>query len=309
MYSLIIPVYKNSKFIPELLEVINTLNNNLSNKLETIFVVDSNPENEFEILNEELENYKFKSQLILHSRNFGSFAAIKTGLENSTGQYFAVMAADLQEPPELIEKIFNKFSSTKDCNVIVGNRIGRQDTKLSSLFSTIYWNIYKKYVQNDIPKGGVDIFGCDKIVRDILINLKENNSSLIGLLYWIGFKREYIDYKRSKRKYGKSAWSMKKKIKYMSDSIYAFSDIPITLLTKFGLIGVIVFVILSIIAITSKISGNITVPGYTATLLIVTFFSSLNLLSIGILGQYIWRTFENTKNRPNTIVMDKKIYN
>lgn len=309
IYTLIIPLYKNSKFIPELLKIIKDLNLKLENKLETIFVVDGNPEKEFEILSEQLKKYKFKSQLISLSRNFGSFAAIKTGLENGTGKYFAVMAADLQEPPELIEKIFTKLSKNKNCNVVIGKRNNRQDNFFSNIISNIFWKTYKKYIQNDIPKGGVDIFGCDKIVRDTLIKLKENNSSLIGLLFWIGFKKEYITYNRSKRKYGKSAWNFKKKIKYMSDSIYAFSDIPIRILIRLGVIGIIISLLLSIIVLISKISGSITVPGYTATLLIVSFFSSLNLLSFGIIGQYIWRTFENTKNRPNTIIMEKIEYN
>jgi glycosyltransferase involved in cell wall biosynthesis len=308
MYSLIIPVYKNSKFIPELLVSINKINISLKKKLEAIFVIDGNPENEFEILKEQLKKYSFKSQLIVHSRNFGSFAAIKTGLENATGNYFSVMAADMQEPPKLVIKIFEKLSDNKS-NIIIGNRISRKDNKISNIFSTFFWNIYKKYIQNDIPRGGVDIFGCDKMVRNILVDLKENNSSLIGLLFWIGFKREYINYIRIKRKYGKSAWNFNKKIKYMTDSIFSFSDLPIKLVTRFGIFGILTSITFSLIVLISKLLGSISVPGYTATLLIVSFFSSLNLLSFGILGIYIWRTFENTKNRPNTIIMDKITYN
>lgn len=308
MYSLIIPVYKNAKFIPELLESIKDININLKNQLEIIFVIDGNPENEFEILKEQLKKYSFKSQLISHSRNFGSFAAIKTGLENATGDYFSIMAADMQEPPKLVIKIFKKLSENKS-NIIIGNRIARKDNKINNIFSNIFWNIYKKYIQNDIPKGGVDIFGCDKTVRDTLINLKENNSSLVGLLYWIGFKKEYINYTRIKRKYGKSAWDFKRKMKYMTDSIFAFSDLPIKILINLGLVGISVSLILSIIVLISKLIGSITVPGYTATLLIVSFFSSINLLCFGIIGLYIWRAFENTKNRPNTIIMNKITYN
>lgn len=305
MYSLIIPIYKNSQFIPELLVSIDGLNKKLKNKIEAVFIIDGNPENEFEILKEQLKKNSFKSQLISHSRNFGSFAAIKTGLENATGNYFSVMAADMQEPPDLIIKIFKKLTNKKS-NIVIGNRIGRKD---NNIFSNIFWNIYKKYIQNDLPKGGVDIFGCDKTVRNTLISLKENNSSLVGLLYWIGFKKEYINYVRIKRKYGKSAWSFKKKIKYMIDSIFAFSDLPIKILINLGLIGISVSLMLSFVVLVSKLVGSITVPGYTATLLIVSFFSSINLLCFGIIGLYMWRAFENTKNRPNTIIMNKINYN
>ena len=308
MYSLIIPIYKNSKFIPELLDVIQKINSKLKNKLEAVFVVDGNPENEFEILEKNLKKYSFKSQLILHSRNFGSFAAIKTGLENATGKYFAIMAADMQEPPDLIIRMFKKLSKG-DSNIVIGNRVNRHDQKLNNIFSNLFWNLYKKFIQSEIPKGGVDIFACDNTVKNTLISLKESNSSLVGLLYWIGFKKSYVDYVRSKRKYGKSAWSFNKKIKYMTDSIFSFSDLPIKILIKIGSVGIFISSILSIIVLIAKLIGKITVPGYTATLIIVSFFSSINLFCLGIIGLYVWRAFENTKNRPNTIIMNKINYN
>jgi hypothetical protein len=204
--------------------------------------------------------------------------------------------------------MFKKLSK-HNSNIVIGKRIERRDSYLNNLYSNMFWKIYKKYIQNDVPPGGVDIFGCDKLVRDVLISLRESNSSLIGLLFWIGFKREYVDYSRVKRKYGKSAWSFNKKVKYMTDSIFSFSDLPIKILIKFGLIGILMSAALSLIVIISKLTGAITVPGYTATLLIVSFFSSINLFSFGIIGLYVWRMFENTKHRPNTIIMDKILYN
>jgi glycosyltransferase involved in cell wall biosynthesis len=308
MFSLIIPVYKNSQSIPELLTVIDRLNKKLENQLEVIFVIDGNPENEFEILKSQLPKYKFKSQLVSHSKNFGSFAAIKTGLEYANGQYFATLAADLQEPPELIEKIFIELLKNK-FDIVIGNRITRNDGRQNIFFSNLFWKFYKKYIIKEIPLNGVDLFGCNKKVRDILISLKENNSSLIGLLFWIGFKRKFIDYKRIKRKYGKSAWNFKRKLNYMMDSIFSFTDLPIKILIKIGIFGVLLSVILSLLVLISKLIGSITVPGYTATLLIMSFFSSLNILSFGIIGLYLWRTYENTKFRPNTIVMDLLKFN
>jgi glycosyltransferase involved in cell wall biosynthesis len=304
MFSLIIPVYKNSKSLEELISVLENLNDIFKNKIEIIFVIDGNPENEYEILKELLPNHKFKSQLIVHSKNFGSFAAIKTGLENATGDYFATLAADLQEPPELIEKIFKELPKNKS-DIIIATRTSREDNLISKICSNAFWKFYKKNIIKDIPKGGVDLFGCNKKVRDSLISLKENNTSLIGLLFWVGFRRQFIGYKRNKRKYGKSAWNLKKKFKYMTDSIFAFSDIPIKVLVILGVIGISISFLLSMLVLISKLTGEISVPGYTATLLISAFFSSINMLSFGIIGLYIWRTFENTKNRPNTIIMEK----
>jgi glycosyltransferase involved in cell wall biosynthesis len=308
MYSLIVPIYKNAASIPELLDVVVKFNKKFQNNVECVFVVDGNPENEFEILKTQLPKYKFKSQLISHSKNFGSFAAIRTGLEHATGDYFATMAADLQEPPELIEKIFNELPK-QQTDIVLANRTGREDGFFSNLFSTIFWKFYKNYIIKDIPTNGVDLFGCNKIVRDTLINLKESNSSLIGLLFWVGFKRTTIDYKRIKRKYGKSAWSFHKKMKYMLDSIFAFTDLPVKILINLGVIGILISLVLSTIVLISKFTGSIQVPGYTATFLIVSFFSSLNIFSFGIIGLYLWRTFENTKFRPNSIIMDLLKFN
>lgn len=307
MFSLIIPVHKNSQSIPDLLKITESLNKKLNNNLEVVFVIDGNPENEFEILKALLPNLSFKSQLILHSKTFGSFPAIKTGLEQARGKYFATMAADLQEPPELILKIF-KHLKNNDCDIVIGNRTSREEDGRSVYFSKLFWFINKKFIQKDMPSGGVDAFGCNETVRKTLVCLKENNTSLIGLLFWIGFKRVNLNYVRAKRKYGKSAWNYKSKIKYMIDSIFSFSDIPIILLIASGVLGIFISIILSIIVIISKIAGTIPIPGYTATFLIVSFFSSLNIFSFGILGLYLWRTFENTKNRPNSIISKKITY-
>jgi glycosyltransferase involved in cell wall biosynthesis len=309
LYSLIIPVYGNAQNISELFVAIEKINGDLSKNLEVVFVVDGNIENEFELLQTKLKNVPFAAQLISHSKNFGSFAAIKTGLEHAKGQFFVIMSADLQESPQLIVSFFNKLSGKNNINIVIGNRVAREDSFLNTIFSKIHWYLYSKFIQKDAARSGVDVFGCDATVRNILVNLKENNTSLIGLLFWVGFKRELVDYSRRKRMRGKSMWSLNKKMKYFIDSVFGFSDFPVIILLVAGLCGILISLILSIIILISKISGAIAVPGYTATLLIVFFFSSLNLFSFGIIGLYIWRTFENTKNRPNAIVMKKKIFN
>jgi hypothetical protein len=155
----------------------------------------------------------------------------------------------------------------------------------------------------------VDIFGCNRSFRDHLINLEEANTSLVGLIFWLGFKRAEVGYTRVARKHGESAWTVKKKINYLWDSIYSFTDLPIHLLTLFGLLGISTSMLLGIIVVFAKLFGNINVPGYAATVLAVMFFGGINSLGLGVVGAYSWRTYENTKARPLAIVMSSQVFN
>ncbi|QOV66246.1 glycosyltransferase family 2 protein [Kosakonia pseudosacchari] len=302
MLSLIIPVYLNAGSLPELLHSISNIDNALEEELEVVFVVDGSPDNSYQILKKSLADKQFKSQLILLSRNFGSFIATRTGLQLSTGERFAVMAADLQEPPELVLEM-NKKLLTEDLDVVVGVRESRADPLLSKLSSKIFWWVYKKYVIPEMPTGGVDMFACNKQFRDVLLTLEERHSSLISQLFWIGFNRGVVSYKRRKRQHGKSAWTLRKKITYLMDSVFSFTDLPIRLLVRTGAIGTILAGLYGIFVLISRILGVITLPGYSMTIFTILFFSSLNLLGIGIIGSYAWRTYENTKNRPISIPM------
>ena len=306
MLSIVIPVYRNEGSLPDLIaalsEVAIKAKRDYACPLEVVFVVDGSPDNCHALLAQQLPKAPFTSQLLLHSRNFGSFAAIRTGLRAAKGDYFAVIAADLQEPPELALQFLEKLQ-TGEYDVVVGCRENRQDPLLSRASSNLFWKLYKRFVIRDIPEKGVDVFACDRAFRDQLLQLGEANSSLVGQIFWLGFRRGEVLYERRLRQHGKSAWTLKKKINYLLDSIFSFTDLPVKLLTLFGLIGVAASLLLTLIIIIAKAYGDITVPGYTATVLTVVFFGGLNSLGIGIVGTYAWRAFENTKNRPLSIVM------
>ncbi|HYR06013.1 MAG TPA: glycosyltransferase family 2 protein [Gallionella sp.] len=306
MLSIIIPVYRNEESIPDLVvaltDVARRARQNFNCATEVIFVVDGSPDNSYAILERALPAAPFASQLLLHSRYFGSFAAIRTGLQAATGDYFGVVAADLQEPPELVLQFMGKLSA-ENCDVVVGCRENRQDPLLSRSASNLFWKLYKKFVIREIPEKGVDVFGCNKAFRDQLVSLGEANTSLVGLIFWLGFKRSEVTYERRARQHGKSAWTLKKKFNYLLDSVFSFTDLPIRLLSLFGLLGVVASVLLGIVILLAKIFGNIPVPGYAATVLTVVFFGGLNSLGLGIVGAYAWRAFENTKNRPLAVVM------
>lgn len=307
-YSVVIPVYKNEETIPRLIQALTETNLKLYGKLEAVFVVDGSPDNSFLLLKDLLDGLDFSAQLLVHSRNFGSFAAIRTGLEAARGEYFAVLAADLQEPPELLLEFYESLESG-ECDVVVGTRNSRKDPLMTRISSSLFWGLYRRFVVRDIPKGGVDVFGCNLEFRNQLLNLKESRSSLIALIFWLGFRRKFIGYERKVRQEGKSSWSLNKKIDYMMDSIFAFTDLPIRLLIQMGAAGLVLSIMLGLLVIWGRLTGDISIPGYAATIVVVLFFSTLNLLGLGLVGMYAWRSYENSKQRPLAIVSYKKVNN
>ncbi|MEG3789797.1 glycosyltransferase family 2 protein [Lysobacter sp. CCNWLW3] len=301
-YSLVIPVYRNAESIGDLIAACAALQSQLEGKLETIFVVDGSPDDSHIQLNEKLPASGLRSQLILLSRNFGSFAAIREGLIHSRGDFAAVMAADLQEPPELVVEFFRQLERN-EADVVFGIREARNDPWLSSLFASMFWWIYRRFVQRDVPVGGVDVFGINRQFLDRVVAFGEANGSLLGLLFWMGGRRAFIPYVRRERRHGKSAWTFRKKFTYLLDSIFAFTDAPIRLLLASGIAGIGLASLLGTLVLATRLLGLVDVPGYAGTMLAVLFFGGLNALGLGLVGNYSWRAYENTKQRPLSIPM------
>jgi glycosyltransferase involved in cell wall biosynthesis len=301
-HSLVIPVYNNAYSLPRLLPACEGLSDELGGELEVVFVVDGSPDASHLLLQQQLPSLRFRSRLVLLSRNFGSFSAIREGLRVAGGRYFAVMAADLQEPPELVLSFFRALAG-EPVDLVLGTRISRADPPLSRLGSSVFWWLYRRLIEPQMPRGGVDVFGCNREFRDRLLALPESNSSLVGLLFWLGYRRKLIAYVRQPRLAGKSGWTLRKKLKYLFDSLFAFSDLPIRLLAFFGGLGLLTSALLSLVVLIARVLGWVTVPGYAATVLVVAFFAALNSFGLGVIGSYVWRTFENTKGRPLAIVM------
>lgn len=301
-YSLIIPVYRNAETIDDLITACFALQGELRGQLETIFVVDGSPDDCHAQLERKLPQSGLRAQLILLSRNFGSFAAIREGLLHARGEYAAVMAADLQEPPELVVRFFRRLEAG-DADVVFGIREARHDPWLSRLFANLFWWIYRRFVQRDVPVGGVDVFGVNRAFLDRVIGFSEANSSLLALLFWMGGRRVFVPYVRRERRHGKSAWTFAKKLTYLMDSIFAFTDAPIRLLLATGLAGVLLAAVLGTAVLVARVLGLVEVPGYAGTMLSVLFFGALNALGLGVVGNYAWRAYENTKHRPLSIPM------
>ncbi|HMH01266.1 MAG TPA: glycosyltransferase family 2 protein [Terriglobales bacterium] len=308
MHSIVIPVYKNEASIPDLLQTLEGIGKRLGSDLEVVFVVDGSPDQSFQRLAADLSAVTFKSKLIALSRNFGSFSAIRIGLQKAAGPYFAVMAADLQEPPELILAFFDELAKDQ-ADVVVGTRVSREDPFLSRVGSQLFWFFYRKLVQPELPPGGIDVFGCNAAFQRELLKLEESHSSLVGLIVWLGFRRKSIPYQRLRRRHGRSAWTFARRLRYLADSSFSFSDLPIKVLLWLGSAGLVISIIFSIILVWSRLTGRIQVPGYSPIVLTIIFFGSINLICLGIVGAYVWRVYENTKKRPGAVVLREMQFN
>ena len=302
MLTLVIPVYKNEGSIPDLLAAVAGLHQQLEGDLQTIFVIDGSPDRCYELLRDALPSQPFQSKLALLSRNFGSFSAIRAGLELCESERYAVMAADLQEPPELVLEM-DKVLRLEPVDIVVGTRESRNDPISSRIPAQLFWWLYRKYVIHDVPPGGVDVFGCNRAFRDTLLKLDERHSSLIAQIFWLGFRRKLISYVRQPRQHGESAWTLRKKINYLMDSVFAFTDLPIRLLVRVGGSTAVLAGLLGLVIAGGKLMGLISVPGYAMTMLTIIFLGAINLFGLGIVGSYAWRAYENTKGRPHTIPM------
>lgn len=303
-YSLVVPVYRNEPAIPALVAALVRLNGELGGALEVVLVVDGSPDRSLEALVAALPATGVEAKVLELARNFGAFAAIRAGLIDAAGPYYAVMAADLQEPPELALEFFRKLEADA-CDVVFGVREGRDDPLASRAAANLFWATYRRLVQPEMPKGGIDVFGCNRRARDELVAFDEAHSSLVGQLVWIGMRRAEVPYRRRARAGGASGWTLRKKLKYMLDSCLAFSDLPIRLLFGVGVLALAVALVFAVVVLVARLTGVISEPGYATTVLLIAGFGALNALGLSVVGAYAWRAFENTKGRPLAIVRQR----
>jgi glycosyltransferase involved in cell wall biosynthesis len=297
--AVVVPVYGNEESLPDLLQQMAALHQRHP-EVEGIFVVDGSPDNSYALLRMRLPAMPFRSTLVSLSRNFGSHAAIRAGMTAADAESIAVLAADLQQPVTSIDQFFEALDAGAD--IVVGERASREDRWTSRLASDLFWALYRRFVDRRIPRGGVDSFACTRQVRDVLVTLPESSSNLLGLLFWVGFRRATVSYPRGARKSGRSGWTLARRVRYAFDTAFAFSDLPITIMLTSGVVGLGAAVSFGLVLLVARLMHAVELPGYTAIMLAVLFSFSTLLLGLGIIGGYVWRISENTKGRPSYLL-------
>src|SRR5262249_2687926 len=207
--------------------------------------------------------------------NFGSCSAVRTGVAAAEGDVIAMMAADLQEPVSLVHDFFRGLSSGEH-DIAVGVREQRDDPGMRA--ARVFWWLFRHLVESAIPPGGVDVFACTRQVADLVVRLEESHTSLVGLISWVGCRRREAPSGRQPGPVGKGAWSFRRKVRYLLDSIFSFTALPITAIIAVGVLGVLVSVGSAIAVLAAWAAGRISVPGYTPLMLALFFMASLILI-------------------------------
>ena len=301
--SIIVPVYFNENNLQLLYEDLKRKVFDIVDfDYELVFINDGSEDASYEVMME-LAQKDDKIFCYSLSRNFGSHAAILCGLEHCTGDCAVIKAADLQEPSELILQMVEKWN--KGNNVVLAARKGRQEGKKQIFFANMYYKMIQKTAFPNMPNGGFDIFLIDRKVISVIQALDEKNSAITGQILWCGFRTDIVYYERLARTIGESKWTMKKKIGLVSNTLFSFSTLPIAFVTAIGAISFSGSLIWAVVVFLCKIIGLIDVNGWTTLFIFNLFSFGVIMLTLGVLGSYLWRTFDASRNRPTYIIEEK----
>jgi dolichol-phosphate mannosyltransferase len=266
---------------------------------ELVFVDDGSYDRSWEVLNE-LKKKDDRIICMRLSRNFGSHAAILCGLEHASGDCAVIKAADMQEPSSLILDMYREWQN--GYNVVLAVRQARED---QSFFSELYYTLTRKFIFPNMPKHGFDIFLVDRKVIKVLENLDEKNSAITGQILWSGFRTKEVLYTRKQRQIGKGKWTLKKKIRLVMDTLFSFSSLPISFITFIGILSISLSFLWACYIVIQRLKGNIYVEGYTTLMVFQLFSFGITMLTLGLIGNYLWRAFDASRRRPVYIVEDE----
>jgi len=301
--SIIIPVYYNEQSLPETYDELKKVINENSGKFdyEIVLVDDGSKDDSYKVM-QSLAAKDKKIKLVKLSKNNGSYLAILAGLNYASGDAYTFMAADLQDPPELIPQMYDQWVNGNKKDIIFSVRSSREDPLFSRMYAYIFYKLFRTFVLPEYPAKGYDCFFFNKEQRDTIVKMDEKNSHLMAQIVWLGYNQHYIYYHRQKRKHGKSRWTLFKKFKLAFDTFFGFSGRPLRLASMLGMGVSLVGFLLSPYIIIRKIVSNAPVFGIPSIMVTILITGGFVLMSIGIVGEYLWRTFDESRKRPSYIV-------
>ena len=298
--SIVIPVYYNEQTLwPLYRDIKEKIIDVIDYSYEIVMVDDGSGDNSYTVM-KEIAGLDENVKIISLSRNFGSHEAMLCGFEKCSGDCAVVKAADLQEPSEMILEMVEEWKN--GYNVVLAVRSGRDEGFFQTLFANGYYWLVRKFALSNMPKTGFDIYLIDRKVINVLKNLEERNSALTAQVLWSGFKTKEIYYFRRAREVGKSRWTLAKKIRLVMDTLFGFSSIPVAVVSTVGVISVFGALIWALIVFGLRMAGRIIVSGWTTLFIFNLFSFGIIMMTLGILGNYLWRTFDASRNRPPYII-------
>lgn len=299
--SVVVPTYCNEGSLRLLFEALRRIEIELARRdldLELIFVDDGSRDGSLPVLRQ-LKAERPATRLVKLTRNFGAVQASKTGLRFVSGDCFLILAADLQDPPELILEMADRWLGGEKFVLCVRQR--RSDSLPSRFFAAAYYRLLRLTVVRDYPRGGYDLALMDRAFLPYLLDSAKNvNTPLFA--YWLGFRPDFIQYERQPRLHGRSGWSFAKRLKFFLDSLLGFSIVPIRAISLFGgMVSLISFAYGTLIAV-NALRGVKEVPGFATLAVILSFLLGLVIMMLGVIGEYLWRIFDEVSHRPEAVI-------
>ena len=301
--SIVIPVYWNSDTLMALYQDMKEKILHKLGEYEIVMVDDGSGDNSWEIMNK-IKAMDSNVKLVKLSRNFGEHAALLAGLSHCTGDCAVTKQADLQEDSELILEMYDKWKEGN--KVVMAIREERDDPMMKKFFAGLYYVIVRKYIMPSMPQGGCDCYLIDRQVIEVIQMLDEKNSSLTLQVMWAGFKRADVYFHRKAREEGESLWTLGKKIKLVVDSMMSFSYAPVRGMSTIGALFFFASIIWAFIIVAQTIMFGADVAGWASLMALILCSSGLIMLMLGMLGEYIWRALDASRNRPPFIVDETK---
>jgi dolichol-phosphate mannosyltransferase len=300
LVSIVVPVFHNSASLHDLLTRFQNVVEKVPEDFEFIFVDDGSADDSFQKM-EELVRRDTRVKAIKLARNFGSDSASAAGIAHSRGDAVVALSADLQDPPELIIDMLKKWR--EGYRIVLAARAEREDPWLGKQFSHLFWKLFRKYAIPNMPERGCDFVLIDRLLLETLKDMHEVGGGL-PLVLWTGFKPAIVYYNRARRdeKYGPSMWSYSKKVTYLIDSFVRFSHMPIRAASLMGFVLAFLGMIYAASIVYSRLFLGVDLPGWPSLMVVFLVVSGVQLIMIGILGEYIVRTLESTRRRPPYVI-------
>jgi dolichol-phosphate mannosyltransferase len=299
--SVVVPVFYNAESLSHLFCELQRTETELRRRdieLELIFVDDGSGDDSLaELL--KIKQARPATTVVKLTRNFGAVHASKTGIARVTGDCFLVLAADLQDPPELIITAVEHWKNGS--KFVLFARRNRHDPLLSRLFASVYYKLLRLTVVPHYPEGGYDLALMDKAFLPHIINSSKNvNTPLFA--YWLGFKPTILTYDRRERRHGRSRWTFSKRLKFLIDSLVGFSVTPIRIILLIGIGVSALSMAYGAVIVVNALLGRFQVQGFPTLAALISFLLGLIIVMLGIIGEYIWRIFDEVNRRPESVI-------
>jgi polyisoprenyl-phosphate glycosyltransferase len=301
LVTVVVPVYFNAESLPRLAGRLRAIADGADWDMEVVFVDDGSSDASWDRIGEIARGWP-RARGVRLTRNFGSQIAITAGLAEAKGDAAAVLSADLQEPPELLPDMVAAWR--RGATSVLAVRRSRPEGLATRAAAGFYYRTLRRLAFSDMPPGGFDCFLIGRPAIDFLVQSREIHTSLPGLLLWGGFATALVTYDRAAREEGESRWTVAKKIKYFIDAVVSFSYAPLRWMSVTGAGLALAAFAYAVFLVIYKLLHGQPIEGWTSLMVALAFFSGVQLLSLGILGEYLWRTLDAARARRGYLVRE-----